>query len=87
MYAFTGAASALAAAFVFADTVSAAGSPVSCPSNVPQSCHNTSAVANTCCFASPGGLLLQTQFWDTPPSVTGPSNSWTVHGLWSVGGA
>jgi ribonuclease T2 len=25
--------------------------------------------------------LVQTQFWDTSPS-TGPSNSWTIHGLW-----
>lgn len=25
--------------------------------------------------------MLQTQFWDTNPS-TGPSNSWTIHGLW-----
>jgi hypothetical protein len=33
------------------------------------------------CFNSPGGALLQTQFWDTAP-VTGPVDSWTVHGLW-----
>ncbi|KAK3075606.1 Ribonuclease T2 precursor (RNase T2) [Teratosphaeriaceae sp. CCFEE 6253] len=45
------------------------------------SCHNTSAVANLCCFNFPGGALLQTQFWDTNP-VTGPSDSWTIHGLW-----
>ncbi|KAK7058427.1 hypothetical protein VNI00_002061 [Paramarasmius palmivorus] len=45
------------------------------------SCHNTSAVSNLCCFEAPGGLLLQTQFWDTNPS-TGPSDSWTIHGLW-----
>ncbi|KAI9806219.1 MAG: hypothetical protein M1825_006334 [Sarcosagium campestre] len=52
----------------------------SCPS--PQlSCHNSTPVANTCCFNAPGGLLLQTQFWDTQPA-TGPVNSWTVHGLW-----
>lgn len=25
--------------------------------------------------------MLQTQFWDTNPS-TGPTNSWTIHGLW-----
>jgi len=48
------------------------------------SCHNTSAVADLCCFNAPGGELLQTQFWDTAP-VTGPSDSWTIHGLW-VGG-
>nr|BAC02942.1 ribonuclease [Pholiota nameko] len=46
-----------------------------------QSCHNTSSVSNLCCFEAPGGLLLQTQFWDTNPS-TGPSDSWTIHGLW-----
>ena len=45
------------------------------------SCHNTSAVENLCCFNSPGGALLQTQFWDTKP-VTGPVDSWTIHGLW-----
>ncbi|KAI0094445.1 ribonuclease T2 [Irpex rosettiformis] len=41
----------------------------------------SSSASGTCCFESPGGLLLQTQFWDTNPS-TGPSNSWTIHGLW-----
>ncbi|EIM92893.1 ribonuclease T2 [Stereum hirsutum FP-91666 SS1] len=45
------------------------------------SCHNTTKQTNSCCFESPGGLLLQTQFWDTDPS-TGPSDSWTIHGLW-----
>lgn len=53
-----------------------------CPS--PQlSCHNTTVVTNLCCFNAPGGQLLQTQFWDTNPP-TGPSNSWTLHGLWYV---
>ncbi|KAI0639927.1 ribonuclease T2 [Trametes polyzona] len=52
-----------------------------CSTNGPASCHNTTRQADTCCFESPGGLLLQTQFWDTDPS-TGPSNSWTIHGLW-----
>lgn len=28
-------------------------------------------------------MLLQTQFWDTDPS-TGPSDAWTIHGLWYV---
>ncbi|KAL9637974.1 MAG: hypothetical protein Q9164_001855 [Protoblastenia rupestris] len=56
------------------------GTPASCPS--PQiSCQNTTAVSDTCCFNAPGGLFLLTQFWDTNP-VTGPSDSWTVHGLW-----
>lgn len=45
------------------------------------SCHNSSAVQNLCCFNSPGGALLLTQFWDTSP-VTGPDDSWTIHGLW-----
>ncbi|KAK4960339.1 Ribonuclease T2 precursor (RNase T2) [Elasticomyces elasticus] len=50
--------------------------------NSPQlSCHNSSAVQDLCCFNSPGGALLQTQFWDTNP-VTGPADSWTIHGLW-----
>ncbi|KAJ8474553.1 hypothetical protein ONZ45_g15916 [Pleurotus djamor] len=53
----------------------------SCSSSGTTSCHNSSSVANLCCFEAPGGLLLQTQFWDTNPS-TGPSNSWTIHGLW-----
>ncbi|KIM47510.1 hypothetical protein M413DRAFT_22164 [Hebeloma cylindrosporum] len=52
-----------------------------CSRSGQQSCHNTTIVENLCCFESPGGLLLQTQFWDTNPS-TGPSNSWTIHGLW-----
>ncbi|KAG8529073.1 uncharacterized protein KY384_005708 [Bacidia gigantensis] len=56
------------------------GTPPSCP-NAQVSCQNTTAVADTCCFNAPGGQLLQTQFWDYNPP-TGPSDSWTVHGLW-----
>ncbi|KAF2758254.1 ribonuclease M [Pseudovirgaria hyperparasitica] len=56
------------------------GTPATC-SNSQLSCHNTTAVANTCCFNAPGGQLLQTQFWDTNPP-TGPSDAWTIHGLW-----
>lgn len=70
---------------LYANYASAAGSLVNCSAGGPLSCHNTTAVANTCCFASPGGLLLQTQFWDTLSSgalVTGPADAWTVHGLW-----
>src|SRR5271155_6185537 len=52
----------------------------SCP-NAQLSCHNTSAVADTCCFNYPGGQFLQTQFWDTSPAI-GPKDSWTIHGLW-----
>ena len=58
------------------------GSPPSCAS-LQTSCQNTTAVTNLCCFNAPGGQLLQTQFWDTNPS-TGPTNSWTIHGLWYV---
>nr|BAK40275.1 ribonuclease T2 [Agrocybe cylindracea]BAK40276.1 ribonuclease T2 [Agrocybe cylindracea] len=51
------------------------------------SCENTTVIQNTCCSPTPGGLVLQTQFWDT---YTGfekqgqklPKNSWTIHGLW-----
>lgn len=50
--------------------------------NAQLSCHNTTAV-DTCCLNYPGGLMLQTQFWDANPPV-GPSDSWTIHGLWSV---
>ncbi|KAH7101326.1 ribonuclease T2 [Auriculariales sp. MPI-PUGE-AT-0066] len=39
------------------------------------------ATSGTCCLEAPGGLLVQTQFWDAKPA-TGPSDSWTVHGLW-----
>ena len=56
------------------------GSFAACPD--PQlSCHNSTAVENLCCFNSPGGSLLQTQFWDANPA-TGPEDSWTIHGLW-----
>jgi ribonuclease T2 len=27
------------------------------------SCENTTAITNTCCSPTPGGLVLQTQFW------------------------
>ncbi|CED84785.1 Ribonuclease, T2 family [Phaffia rhodozyma] len=46
--------------------------PVSCSVGTP---------SNTCCTESPGGHIVQTQFWDTAPA-TGPTTSWTVHGLW-----
>ncbi|GAB1208615.1 hypothetical protein APSETT445_007366 [Aspergillus pseudonomiae] len=53
----------------------------SCPKDTPFSCQNSTAVADSCCLNSPGGALLQTQFWDTDPPA-GPSDSWTIHGLW-----
>ncbi|KAJ7073784.1 ribonuclease T2-like protein [Mycena amicta] len=56
-----------------------------CPADGPLSCSSDADAANnesgSCCLESPGGLLLQTQFWDTNPA-TGPSDSWTIHGLW-----
>lgn len=54
----------------------------SCP-NAQLSCSSGATTTNYCCFNFPGGLLLQTQFWDTNPP-TGPSDSWTIHGLWSA---
>lgn len=54
----------------------------SCP-NAQLSCSSGATTTNYCCFNYPGGLFLQTQFWDTNPP-TGPSDSWTIHGLWSV---
>lgn len=56
------------------------GTPATCE-NPQLSCHNTTIVENLCCFNAPGGQMLQTQFWDTNPP-TGPSDSWTLHGLW-----
>lgn len=55
-----------------------AGTPSVC-TNAQLSC--SASASASCCFLSPGGQLLQTQFWDTDPS-DGPSNSWTIHGLW-----
>ncbi|KAI3329062.1 ribonuclease T2 [Xylariaceae sp. AK1471] len=55
--------------------------PVTCPAGLPFSCSNTTVVQDSCCFNAPGGDILMTQFWDTDPS-TGPSDSWTIHGLW-----
>nr|BAY00691.1 ribonuclease T2 [Ditiola peziziformis]BAY00692.1 ribonuclease T2 [Ditiola peziziformis] len=53
----------------------------SCSASLPASCHNTTVETDLCCFEAPGGSILQTQFWDTNPA-TGPTNSWTIHGLW-----
>lgn len=54
-----------------------------CSGNLPTSCHLPSSTGpiNTCCTNSPGGQILLTQFWDFHPA-TGPSDSWTIHGLW-----
>lgn len=55
---------------------------LSCPAGGPQSCSASDpSTLNSCCYNTPGGQLLQTQFWDSSPA-TGPADSWTVHGLW-----
>lgn len=59
------------------------GSSKQCPADAELSCHKTRPVPDTCCYNSPGGLLLLTQFWDAQPAV-GPEDSWTLHGLWWV---
>lgn len=51
------------------------------------SCENTTAIQNTCCSPTPGGLVLQTQYWDTYTGLEShgqllPKDSWTIHGLW-----
>ncbi|GAA6024509.1 hypothetical protein JCM11491_006680, partial [Sporobolomyces phaffii] len=53
------------------------------PAFLPRSCQNGKSPQNVdgCCTNTPGGYLLQTQFWDAQPP-TGPSDSWTIHGLW-----
>lgn len=67
-------------ALLFPGTVTcAADTHAICP--YPQLSCQTTDVQDTCCFNTPGGLFLQTQFWDTNP-VTGPVDSWTIHGLW-----
>ncbi|KAJ9603564.1 Ribonuclease T2 precursor (RNase T2) [Cladophialophora chaetospira] len=48
---------------------------LSCPTSPPADS------INTCCVNHPSGHFLQTQFWDTSPSL-GPNTSWTIHGLW-----
>jgi len=57
------------------------GAHSSCGANGPSSCSNNTEVSNLCCFEYPGGLLTLTQFWDYSPS-SGPTDSWTIHGLW-----
>ncbi|KZT74992.1 ribonuclease T2 [Daedalea quercina L-15889] len=51
------------------------------------SCENTTAIADTCCSPTPGGLVLQAQYWDTYTGLESegqllPKDSWTIHGLW-----
>ncbi|WLF81502.1 ribonuclease T2-like [Lodderomyces elongisporus] len=53
----------------------------SCPLDANVSC-SSSDREPSCCFESPGGVLVQTQFWNYSPS-DGPPNLFTLHGLWS----
>lgn len=50
----------------------------------PTSCGNTTVQTDLCCFNSPGGQFLSTQFWDytSPAQYAGPNDAWTLHGLW-----
>ncbi|GAA5930384.1 hypothetical protein JCM3775_004375 [Rhodotorula graminis] len=55
------------------------------PFLLPTSCYKGQSPStpglNGCCTNVPGGLQLQTQFWNAQPDI-GPVDSWTVHGLW-----
>lgn len=53
----------------------------SCPIDIPISCTNSTPIENSCCFELPGGIMLQTQFWDYYPPI-GPNDTFTLHGLW-----
>ncbi|ODV92128.1 hypothetical protein CANCADRAFT_30381 [Tortispora caseinolytica NRRL Y-17796] len=52
-----------------------------CPIDIPATCSNETVQEDLCCFNYPGGLLLQTQFWDAHPPI-GPDDLFTAHGLW-----
>lgn len=67
--------------------------PPNCPLDIPLTCHNKTQQLDTCCFEYPGGIFLQSQFWNYKPSrrglneselinQLGPLKSFTVHGLW-----
>jgi len=99
MAVFTSFVTALVAtAVVHAADLSGRGGFLSVPNTFPDlkacvnqplefSCENTTAIQNTCCSPTPGGLVLQTQFWSiwTGLEKQGqllPKGSWTIHGLW-----
>ncbi|KAH8898934.1 ribonuclease T2 [Thozetella sp. PMI_491] len=67
--------------FASAYTIPSVFARATCSSTIESCTSAASSSTNTCCVNKPGGLFIQTQFWDTNP-VTGPSNSWTIHGLW-----
>jgi len=78
---FTAAAAALAGMSMAESTMQPLRlASSSCSTSGPASCQNTTVETNLCCFEGQG-LIQQVQFWDTDPS-TGPSDSWTIHGLW-----
>lgn len=54
---------------------------LNCPINIPLSCSNSTSIADSCCFEYPGGIFLQTQFWDYSPPI-GANDTFTNHGLW-----
>lgn len=58
-----------------------ASDPSSCPIDIPFTCTNSTPIENSCCFESPGGVFVATQFWDYYPAI-GDNDSWTLHGLW-----
>lgn len=57
-------------------------------SETPQySCENTTIIKNSCCSIAQGGLVSQTQLWNTWAGLEEngqllPKGSWTIHGLW-----
>ncbi|GME71196.1 unnamed protein product [Ambrosiozyma monospora] len=54
----------------------------SCPADSALSCSlSDDSSVDTCCYETPGGVLLSTQFWDYDPP-TGPEDAFTLHGLW-----
>lgn len=58
------------------------GAP-SCPIDGPISCLDSKPESSSsCCFVSPGGRILLTQFWDREVHVGGAEEDWTLHGLW-----
>ena len=53
-----------------------------CPEEIPESCGGTTPLLDSCCYEDPSGVLILTQFWHYDPA-TGPSDRFTLHGLWS----
>ncbi|WXC57155.1 hypothetical protein SNK03_003077 [Fusarium graminearum] len=62
--------------------VALAGTPNVYANSRRGSCYGEASSDDACCYLSPA-RLLQTQVWDTRP-VSGPLDSWTIHGLWPI---